>query len=165
MWYAEQAALHAGCDVIGVEYGYQANRSQLDMDELDSMIGEVADALNRIVTRSYANVVFIGKSLGTIVQTEVTSKVDFFVRNHIFLTPLRPIISAICASENSLVVVGDNDGAFTAADIVQITDLPNVKINVLPGADHSLEAKDYTESIGILKQVAKLCGDFCQPSM
>ncbi|MFD1675240.1 hypothetical protein [Alicyclobacillus fodiniaquatilis] len=62
-------------------------------------------------------------------------------------------------------VVGDNDGAFTAADIVQITDLPNVKINVLPGADHSLEAKDYTESIDILKQVAKLCADFCQPSM
>ena len=162
MWYSARAAFEAGCDVVGVEYGYQANRTELDIDELAYLFEEAAEALNNIMTGQYSNVVFIGKSIGTIVQTEILTKVSFPVLNHVFLTPLRPIIPAIRESHRSLVVVGGSDTAFGESDIAQIDNLPNVRVSVVPGADHQLETKDHRDSIDILKQVTALCRDFCR---
>ena len=163
MWYSAKAAFDAGCDVLGVEYGYQANRIDFDMDNLEYVIDEAAEALNKVLmTGKYSNVVLIGKSIGTLVQTKVLSKVSFQIRNHVFLTPLRPTIPAIREAENALVVVGDSDSSFGASDIAQITGLSGVKISIVPGADHGLETIDYRNSIDILKQVAILCGDFCR---
>jgi hypothetical protein len=162
MWYSARAAFDAGCDVLGVEYGYQANRTELDSNDLDYLVDEVAGALNNLMRDQYSNVVFIGKSIGTIVQTEVLQKVAFPVRNHVFLTPLKDIIPVIRASKNALVLVGDHDKAFGRSDIAQITDLSNVKLRVFPGANHELENNDYRDSIDILKQIASSCEDFCR---
>jgi len=162
MRYAASAAFDAGCDVIGVEYGYQANRRELNIGELDYLVGEAVDVLENIVISQYSSVVFIAKSIGTIVQNEVLRKVSFSVRNHVFLTPLRRVIPAIRQSENALVIVGDSDSLFGPSDIAQITDLSNVQLQVIPEADHLLETKDYRVSIDILKRTAIQCGDFCK---
>ncbi len=162
MWYSAKAAFDAGCDVLEVEYGYQANRVELMIDELDSLVEETAATLNNLVNNQYSNVVFIGKSIGTIVQTKVLQKLSFSVPNHIFLTPLKAIIPAIRDSKNALVIVGDRDSAFETSDITQVAGFSHVKLTVVPEADHGLETKDYSVSIDILKQVAILCGDFCR---
>jgi hypothetical protein len=60
--------------------------------------------------------------------------------------------------------VGDNDNLFSPSDIAQVQDLPNVKLSVVPDADHSLETKDISSSIDILKHVATLCVNFCKES-
>ncbi|KPV42231.1 alpha/beta hydrolase [Alicyclobacillus ferrooxydans] len=161
LWYAKKAAYAAGCDVLGVEYGYQANRADLVMEDLDTLVSEVVDALATHVSRQYQSVTFIGKSIGTVVLAKVLSKVHFSVRNQVFLTPLRPVIPAIQSAERSLVIVGDRDPAFTASDVNEIRPSANAAIHVIPGADHSLEVEDVGQSLDILKRVALLCTDFC----
>lgn len=162
MWYSAKATFEAGCDVLKVEYGYQANRSELGVNELEYLIEEALGALENLVTGDYSSVVFIGKSIGTIVQSEVSQKLSFKVRNHVFLTPLSRVIPLIRQSENSLVIVGDSDNAFLTSDIAKITDLSNVQLHVISGADHGLETEDYRTSLDILKETTLLCGDFCK---
>lgn len=162
MWYATRAAFDAGCDVLGVEYGYQANRAELDMDDLDYLIEETAGALNRMLSVQYSQMVFIGKSLGTVVQTEILRELSSPVRNHVFLTPLKRTIPGMLRSENALVVVGDGDGAFKAEDVGEIAGASNIKLAVIPGANHGLEVDNFRVSLDILKDVSVLCGDFCR---
>jgi hypothetical protein len=147
--------------VIGVEYGYQANRTDLHMYERDHLVEEAVRALDRAISGQYSRVVFIGKSIGTLVQTEVVQKVSFPVRNHVFLTPLKPIIPAIQQSQHALVTVGDNDSLFDSSDIAQIKGLHNVALRVVQGADHMLETEDFSTSIDVLRDVVNWCGEFC----
>lgn len=162
MWYSAMAAFEAECDVIGVEYGYMANRAELEIGDMEYLVDEAVGALENVVTAQYSQVVFVGKSIGTIVQNEVAQSVSFPVRNRVFLTPLRQVIPAIRQTHNALVVVGDRDSAFGPSDITQVTEIPRVQLQVMPGADHGLETGDFKESVDVLKRTATLCGDFCK---
>ncbi|QQE77253.1 hypothetical protein [Alicyclobacillus sp. SO9] len=162
MRYAASAAYDSGCDVLGVEYGYQANRADLQEEDQSYLVDEIVVALKNNIGQQYSNVVFIGKSLGTIIQTEVARNIGFSVENHVFLTPLRKVIPSIRDAENALVVVGDNDSLFNSSDISEVANLPNVQLHVLSGANHQLETDNYRESIDLLKTTAMLCGGFCK---
>lgn len=47
MWYATKSAFAAGCDVLGVEYGFQANRSSIEQGDIPDVSAEVADSLEQ----------------------------------------------------------------------------------------------------------------------
>ncbi len=161
--YAERAALEAGCDVLGVEYGFQSNRSSIVSGDFPAIVDEVAGALERLAPPDqYKRCVFIGKSMGTAILCEVSERLVLPVKNHIFLTPLRATISFIRQAENAIVIVGDRDPLFGAADVEQISGFPNVKLEVVAGGDHSLEIEgDITASLDILHRVTHLCKTFC----
>ncbi|OAG94977.1 hypothetical protein AYW79_03040 [Ferroacidibacillus organovorans] len=160
MWYAAKSAFSAGYDVLGIEYGYQANRTDLRMDDLDVLVSEAIDAMDQVMPDSYREVTFIGKSLGTMVQASVAQKISFSVGSHVFLTPLKPVIPFIQETQRSLVIVGDCDPLFEATDIPHIANRSNVDVSVIAGANHALETEDVSESIRILGQTATLCEDF-----
>lgn len=165
MWYAAKAAYGAGCDVLGIEYGYQANRVSFEMEGFERLVSEAVSALETVLTDSaYSDFVFIGKSLGTRVQSEVAKKAQLSVSRHVFLTPLQPVISSILASDRALVIVGDNDPAFTPEDVAAVRESAGVTVHIMAAADHSLETPDMLASIGILQTTAQLCQAFCQPA-
>ncbi len=164
LWYAAKAAYSAGCDVLGVEYGYQANRVNFDSDGLANLVSEALNTLEDVVAGStYRDFVFIGKSLGTRVQSEVASKASFAVGRHVFLTPLKPVIPSILAADRALVIVGDRDPAFGAEDVAAVRGSAGVTVHVAIDADHGLETPDVLDSIQILHTTARLCQVFCQP--
>lgn len=162
MWYSAKAAYQAGCDVLGVEYGYQANRTDLHSDMVEALIDESAQAIQQQIIGRYNQAILIGKSLGTIVLTKVLERVSLPVTRQIFLTPLERVIPDILAARNALVVAGDADSALGPTAVAQIKQLSNVKLTLFPRANHALETEDLFESLDILKQTAKLCYDFCK---
>lgn len=162
MWYTARAVFEAGYDVLGVEYGYYANRVELDLDDLDYLIEETAGAVNSVVKGHYSNVVLVGKSLGTIVQSEIRKELAFPAPNQVFLTPLKKSIPAMVKCEHALVIVGDQDNAFGESDRSELSPFSHVELSVIPGADHRLETEDYRFSVDVLKQVAVLCENFCR---
>lgn len=162
MWYSERASFDAGCDVLSLEYGYQTNRKPFHPEDLHNLVEEAVAAVSQIVRGQYSSIVFIGKSLGTIVQAEVAQRMEASVSNHIFLTPLKRTIPFIQQSQRALVVVGDNDSAFSASEVSQISHISKVELVVIPKADHGLEVDDdIPGSIDVLKHVSSLCRDFC----
>jgi len=163
MWYAAKSAFAAGCDVLGVEYGFQANRSSIEQGDIPDVSAEVADSLEQFFhVTPYQQQVFIAKSLGTAISDLALQQLTLPVRNHVYLTPLRQTIPFMQKAENILVVVGDQDDLFDAADVAQIADHANVRLHLIPQANHLLEVEeDYNLSLKILQQVTTLCGTFC----
>jgi hypothetical protein len=164
MWYAARAVFEAGCDVLGVEYGFQVNRTPIQSEDIPLVVTEISDTIGRMVQDSqYPQVVFIAKSLGTVIASQVLEVLNLSVRNHIFLTPLRRTIPFIQKVENMLVVVGDQDNLFGSSEIEQISKFPSVQLHVVTGANHGLEIDgDCKQSLIILQQVVNKCATFCE---
>lgn len=157
LYYAGIAAVQSGYDLLLLEYGYQAARTDLDIDDLPRIIEESIGSIKQIIN-NYTDVVFISKSLGTIIAGEVHEKLGIHVR-HIYLTPIKDTIRYINDSEG-IVIYGDNDVTFSK-DMSKQINLNNVcKVIEILNADHSLMVENPIESIDILKKLTFIYLDF-----
>lgn len=157
LYYAGFSSIQSGYDLLMLEYGYQAARTDLDIDDLPRIIEESIESIRQIIN-NYNDVVFISKSLGTIIAGEVHEKLGINIR-HIYLTPIQGTIRYINNSEG-IVIYGDNDEVFRK-DLSKQINLNNVrKVIEIPNADHSLMVENPIESIEILKKLTTMYLDF-----
>lgn len=162
VYYASKAAFETGADVLGVEYGFQANRQDLTGNGVEDVVQEVRQAFDRFDWTPYSRIIFIGKSIGTVVQQEIALNLSLPVRQHIFLTPLRRTVPAIRQVSSALVIVGDRDPAFSVSEIKRILGISTVRVHIIPGANHDLEIGDVQGSIDVLQRISAWCGEFCR---
>ncbi|MCM3699361.1 alpha/beta hydrolase [Paenibacillus macerans] len=155
--YAGAAAVQNGFDLLALEYGYQAARVPLQRVELPKVIEDIEKSLRPIVT-SYEEIVFIGKSLGTVVAGEVAGRLGVPVR-HLYLTPVRETIPYINQSAG-VVVYGTKDELFCEEMAKQIAETDTRKVIAIPDADHSLEGASIHESMENLRTLADIFTDF-----
>ena len=155
--FAGTSAIQSGFDLMALEYGYQAARTNLDINELHRVIEESHDSVQRIISR-YNHVVFISKSIGTIVAGEVHGKLDIPIK-HLFLTPIKDTIHYI-NKFNGLVVYGTKDEVFNTelANQINIDQVREV-IEIL-NANHSLETNNVEESVEILSKLVRIFMSF-----
>jgi hypothetical protein len=107
--YAGNSAIQSGFDLMVLEYGYQAARTILDINDLPRVIEESEESIQRILS-IYDKVIFISKSLGTIVAGEVHRRLGVPIK-HIYLTPIKDTIHYINKSDG-LVIYGTKDEMF-----------------------------------------------------
>lgn len=149
MWYSAMAAFEAGSDVLSLEYGFQADRSEATGSAVEESMEEISAALQDFLKEhKYRDVIFISKSIGTYIVSRLCSDSFTTVRNHIFQTPLEPTVEFMQSTENILVLVGDSDPAFGADDMDKIRDRDNIRLVIYPGANHLLEVGgNYSKSL------------------
>lgn len=151
LYYAGNTALQQNYDLLKLEYGYQAARTTLDINDLSEVVDESYESINRIIN-NYEQVIFISKSLGTIVAGDVHRRLQSNIY-HVFLTPLVETIPFINTSDG-VVIYGGNDPSFTQENATQIE--RNRKIIEIPNANHGLETGNVEENLSILKMVVDL---------
>ncbi|WP_194543845.1 alpha/beta hydrolase [Paenibacillus sp. JZ16] len=155
--FAGTSALQSGFDLMILEYGYQAARTDLDVNELQRVIEDSHESVQRIISK-YKQVVFISKSIGTIVAGEVHGKLEIPIQ-HIFLTPIKDTIYYI-NKFNGLVVYGTKDEVFSKEHANQIN-IDNVReVIEIPNANHALETHNVEESIEILSKLVRIYMEF-----
>ncbi|WP_246059392.1 alpha/beta hydrolase [Paenibacillus lautus] len=154
---AGTSALQSGFDLMVLEYGYQAARTNLDVNDLQRVIDESHESVQRIIGK-YNQVVFISKSLGTIVAGEVHGKLEIPIK-HLFLTPIKDTIHYI-NKFNGLVVYGTKDEVFNRELADQINIDKVREVIEIPNANHSLETNNVEESMEILSKLARIYLDF-----
>ncbi|MBU5344364.1 alpha/beta hydrolase [Paenibacillus lautus] len=155
--FAGTSALQSGFDLIILEYGYQAARTDLDVNELQRVIEDSHESVQRIISK-YKQVVFISKSIGTIVAGEVHGKLEIPIK-HLFLTPIKDTIHYI-NKFNGLVVYGTKDEMFNKEHANQIN-IDNVReVIEIPNANHGLETNNVEESIEILSKLVRIYMEF-----
>jgi predicted alpha/beta-hydrolase family hydrolase len=155
--FAGTSAIQSGFDLMVLEYGYQAARTNLDINDLSRVIEDSHESVQRIISK-YNQVIFISKSIGTIVAGEVHGKLEIPIR-HLFLTPIKDTVRYINKS-NGLVVYGTKDEVFNNELVNQIN-IDNVrKVIEIPNANHSLETNNVEESIEILGKLIRIYLDF-----
>ncbi len=162
LYYSYNVSLQSGYDVLAIEYGFQRTDKDVDFNENTylHLTKEAQEAINKCLdNKEYKKILFIGKCLGTYIQTRLINKFSNYKQKHIFITPWEDCIDGIIKT-NSMVIVGTNDVVFKKEHINKITNIENVELKIIEGANHDLEKEDYKESLKILTEVSDFVHDF-----
>lgn len=159
--YARRVGLDKGCDVLSLEYGFQANRAALREADMPTMVDEAMAAIAAL-SNHYGTIVFVSKSLGTVVGSHVQKALSISrpMGHHIFLTPLVPATETMRQTDHAMVVVGAADPYFGPQETASIAKWDNVELRIVPQANHALEVDSYLDSLRILHNVTQWCAEF-----
>lgn len=164
MWYSAISAFQAGFDTLNIEYGFQANRASSSEDVISNSISEIVTALEGLQRKkNYRRIIFIAKSIGTLISQQFPEFSETEVNDFIFLTPLSQTVPFIRNAENMLVLVGTADPLFRETELTEISGLKNVSVVTFLEANHLLEVEgDYAKSLTYLKEASEACFNFCK---
>jgi hypothetical protein len=98
-------------------------------------------------------VIFISKSIGTVVQAYLCNKVKTSEIKNIYLTPINETLNH-GIEENSLVITGTSDPLINKETVEEIRKIKGVNVIQIENGDHSLNIKnDVLSSIEALYKV------------
>jgi len=152
--YSKRLASELRYDVLSIEYGFQAARKKLNhSDEFNIVIRETREIIVKALKDNYKKIIFIGKSIGTLVQSSIEEKLVKYNIFNIYLTPVNETIK-VGIKENSLVIAGNNDPMINEESLCKLRTMNNIEYLEIEGGDHSLNIKDdVIGSIGVLERV------------
>ncbi|TCZ79899.1 alpha/beta hydrolase [Paenibacillus albiflavus] len=155
LYYANKVAVANKHDVLRLEYGYQSARTEITFDEINeaNIVKECLEAINQ-VAHSYDRLIFVSKSIGTIVAGKVAELMDNRAIEHLFLTPLDSSIPYI-QKNSGMVIYGTKDWVFSAESAEIVKNMKHIKTVAISNADHVFELEqiqDSYEALGVLIQ-------------
>lgn len=160
LYYSKRLSLEKGYDVLPIECGFQAAGKKLYLEnekEIKIMIDESYELLKMSLCDKYKRIIFIGKSIGTVVQKVIETRLkgDNFKGEivNVYLTPINKTCE-LGIEHQSLVVCGTNDAFISSENREKMMNMDSIKYIEIEGAGHSLVIKDDVEkSIRALEYV------------
>ena len=146
LYYATMVMLEQGHDVVHVHYAFDEQERSLPFNDFANlMVTEVELVVKKVVGEGdYREVIFLGKSLGTIpiisnyIKGERHSTTKF-----ILLTPLLKkdtLFDRLMESDNHiLIVIGTDDPYYVQSKVRALNQKPNFRIKEIQQANHSLD--------------------------
>ncbi|MGG5462222.1 alpha/beta fold hydrolase [Clostridium sp. B9] len=161
MDYSKQLVLDLKFDYLGLEYGFQANKKEFDRNNKEEVRELALESLDVILSvielqgRRHKKIIFIGKSLGTVLQNSLGEKIKSIQEvkiKDVYLTPVNKTVET-GIREGSLVITGSKDALITKENIEKIKELNGLELVEVEGAGHSLCVKgEVLSSIEVLKE-------------
>ena len=148
--------------------GYDTLRldfSHIPFREIESLEEAVAVAqravkrqLSHITFEEYEDVVFVSKSLGTILAAQYEQDYALLPR-HLFLTPLNKTLMLIRPESRVIaMVLGTQDRFLTGRALMSFCEPREMTCCLIEGVNHSLkDDQDAERTARIIDQVAQLC--------
>lgn len=150
MYYSCKTALELGLDVLCVDYGFQISRKDFNIDtEFDIVARESEQVLKKCLNKNYKKIIFIGKSLGTIIQNRLSKGLKDYDQIHVYLTPVDKTFEN-AVNYPCLVITGSEDGKINSLTMSVIENSKNIELAKIDGGNHRLECSDTIKSIEML---------------
>ncbi|MBU3110179.1 hypothetical protein [Clostridium lacusfryxellense] len=146
-----------GYKKVAISYGDLLKRAK----SLDECIGDIKSTvlsqLQAYDLSKYDDIVFVSKSLGTVVAGWIAEELCIKAR-HIYLTPIKETLTYIENGKNIIIVVaGTKDKQLDADILKQHCIKENICLKQIDGANHRLEVlSDMDKNIEILREVLAL---------
>ncbi|MCM3783376.1 alpha/beta hydrolase [Neobacillus mesonae] len=157
--YAVQSAVEQGMDVLLLEYGYQSARVALEREQRSILAEEVLQTVKHF-SEDYEQLVFVSKSLGTLLAGYAAEKLGDHRITHLYLTPLDSTLDYIQHS-SGLVIYGTKDSLFSEESRGKLDSLKNeIDIIKIPDAGHGLEVMDVRKSVEHLSELVRAYTNF-----
>jgi hypothetical protein len=150
--------LQSNHDLLLLEYGHQAARTGFTHELLSVLVEECFKSINNVVER-YQSIIFISKSLGTLVAGGVAQLYGYERIKHIFLTPIKSSVPSLLMS-SGIVIYGTSDYQFGIEEVNKLKGLDELRIIAIENANHALEVQDIENSIEIMKTITGIYLDF-----
>ena len=146
LYYAHLKYERKGYQVIRINYG--------SFNTIDEAKSSALAQIKEIDFTIYDDIVFISKSMGTVIAGEIAETLSTSVR-HVYLTPLEDTLRFIKYGENiSIVIAGTKDPYMDAHILKEHCEQEKIKPELIEDADHSLEVSDDADiNIDILKRI------------
>ena len=148
-----------GYDVVRLDF------SHIPFREIESLEEAVAVAqravkrqLSHISFSDYDDIVFVSKSLGTILAAQF-ERDNGLIPRHLYLTPLNKTLMLV-RSESRVIamVLGTQDRFLTGRALMSFCEPRNITCCLIEGVNHSLkDDQDAERTARIIDQVAQLC--------
>ncbi len=164
LYHSRRIAESHGYEILTIRYSGLPKKVRGDRKKMEKSytlaLGQTADALSELKTENYDEILFVGKSIGTVVAAAVAEKLVQADRIRFLLfTPLEQTFSFHI--HDAIVFTGDNDPWVGGKDtrIPELCKEKKLPYYLIPGGNHSLETnepmKDLIQLLGIMETAEK----------
>lgn len=146
-----------GYEKLAIDYGAILSQNKPSDENVKEVENNVLIKLKSINLPEYSDIVFVSKSLGTVIAGWVDDKLCIGAR-HIYLTPLKETLPFIHNKKRIInVIAGTKDKHLDIEILKEHCKNENINLKILDGAGHRLEVwGDMDKNIEILKEVVSL---------
>ena len=164
LYHSRRIAESHGYEILTIRYSGLPKKVRGDRKKMEKSyqlaLEQTEVALAEIRTEDYEDILFIGKSIGTVVAAAAAVKLDKAAKTRFLLfTPLEQTFSFHI--HDAIVFTGDNDPWVGGKDtrIPELCKEKKLPYYLIPGGNHSLETnepmKDLIQLLGIMETAEK----------
>ena len=165
LYYSRNAACELGYENYkNVTYTYKAGNIRGNEEKMkeayETLFLQAETELADFVWSDYDDVLFVSKSIGTIIATSYAEKYGLKHTKHILYTPLAQ--TYLFAPIHAIGFIGTADPWSDTAEIIRLSKANQIPLTVYKGCNHSLECKDTLKNLENLKDIMQRTVNFCK---
>lgn len=165
LYYSRSIARGLGYEnARNVSYTYNAGNirgnEQKMKEAYEALFSQAETELADITWQDYNDVLFISKSIGTIIAASYAAKYGLKHARHVLYTPLAQ--TYLFPPDHAVSFIGTADPWSDTAEIIRLSDENHIPITVYEGCNHSLECSDTIRNIENLRDIMQRTMDFCK---
>lgn len=145
-----------------VTYTYSGGNIRGDAVKMEAayrtLFSQTEAALADIVWSEYGDILFVSKSIGTIIAASYADKYKLKSVRHILYTPL--VQTYDFAPDNAVAFIGTADPWSDVDEIIRLSDRHHIPLTTYEGCNHSLECDDAMKNIEIMQDVMRRTKEF-----
>lgn len=167
LYYGRKIACEQGYEEYrNLHYTYHAGNIRGDEEKMkaayEALFSQAEAELADMAWEDYEEVLFVSKSIGTIIAASYAKKYGLSKVRHILYTPLAQTFQF--APKQAAAFIGTADPWSSTEEILRLSNENHIPIAVYEGCNHSLECDDTMKNIENLKDVMQKTLDFCRQS-
>ncbi len=169
LYYGRKTAAEAGYDeVINISYSCPVQNIRGDKEKMrqafDAMYAQAKESLSGVAFDEYADVIFMSKSIGTVIAAAYEKEYEIKDVRHVLYTPLAETIEVLNGEKNidAIAFIGSDDPWSDVPKVVEMAKKQGIPMHLYEGVNHSLEGKNTLENIEILGKVMKKTKHFIE---
>lgn len=166
LYYSRKLVQEYGYEkIVTLNYTYDGKNLRGNGEKMrqafDSLYIQAENSLKEIAFDQYEQILFISKSIGTIIASAYAEAQRIPCR-HILYTPLKETYAF--GHEAAVAFIGNSDPWSDVKKVADLSEKQNVKIHIYEGANHSLETKSVRDNLDILKDVMEKTSRYMEES-
>lgn len=135
----------------------RGNESKMK-EAAENLYAQAEEMLKEVFWADYDDILFMSKSIGTIIATQYASRHHLKGVRHILYTPLE--YTFLDAPQDAIAFIGTNDPWSDVAKVIALCDEYHIPLHVYDGGNHSLEKEDVLENLQIMEDVMAYTKDY-----
>lgn len=157
LYYAGLKYYTKGYESIKINYGDCLKNDKSFDEKIEITKKFVLEQINGIDFSIYDDILFVSKSLGTVISGWIADTLEIKAR-HIYLTPIEKTLQFIKSNKNISVIIAGTKDKLMDVDVLKThCEQEQIKLELIYDTDHSLELLGDTDiNIDILKRIVAL---------
>lgn len=154
--YLRKSSVDNNCDVLCIDYSDVYKELAFGKDMTNKIYSDTLKVLNKVLEFSYKNIVFIGKSIGTIIIGRLRESLDDkYNMKSLYLTPIKPSKNYLNQFPG-LAISGTMDKQFSEANKNEVVESEMMIVK----ANHALETRGTINTIKLHEEIIVKCESF-----